>query len=243
MYTTMAIDVETSKDPVMFPWQEGSFVVAIGIALETGFRKSWVFNHNESQLYSIANIKGVGNLRQFDCQQDMLTEIQLYLNMVHRLVGHNLKFDLNWLHLLGLDTSHLKYWCTQVTEYLLRGQREIGRLKLTDLSKQYLNIDKIDRVKMMWDAGYETSDIPLNILIPYLEQDCINPLAIYQRQVPKVKEEGLQHIVTLQNETTRIWSAIECNGMGFDLETARNYAKDLSEELEDIDYHLHKAFS
>lgn len=219
---TIGIDVETTREPFMHPWQDAAFLVAVGMCKEDGSLKTWVFNHNEIEPRD---------------QQEMIKEIQAEISTAGRLVGHNLKFDLNWLRKINIDFSHCKLYCTQVAEYLLRGQR-IGKLKLSDLSKKYLKAQKIDRVKTFWDAGYETTDIPLNILLPYLEQDCINALAIFQKQTPLILERDMGALVKIQCETTRILSEIEYNGMKFNVERAQRAADDMAIRLEKIDWEL-----
>jgi DNA polymerase I-like protein with 3'-5' exonuclease and polymerase domains len=126
-----------------------------------------------------------------------------------------------------------------VTEYLLRGQRVTkGDLTLQTLSKEYLSIEKIDKVKTYWDAGYETTEIPLNVLLPYQKQDCFNALAIYQRQVAKVKEAGMSVLAFIQNENTKVWSDIEFNGMKMDVQEAKAQIKAQSLALATIDTEL-----
>jgi DNA polymerase-1 len=217
---TLALDVETTKTPLIYPWQDDSLLVAVGLADETGWRKTWVFNHDE--------------LDDMETQREKIDEIQAVINTAGRLVGHNLKFDLNWINDLGIQYGHCKLWCTQVSEYLLNAQR-IGDLKLADLSKKYLNIHKIDRVKTMWDAGYETTEIPLRILLPYLEQDCINALAVYQKQVPLIHANRLDTLCAIQNENSRVLSEIEGNGMLLDVDEAMRHVKALRLKLEVLD--------
>lgn len=219
---TIGLDVETTSIPIHHPWMKGALLVAVGIATEDGNTRTWVFNHNEVD---------ITNHRQ------MINEIQIEIDKADRIVGHNLKFDLNWLRYTGLTFDHCKLWCTQVVEYLLRCQR-IGNMTLHDLSVQYLNVDKKDRVKTFWDAGYETTEIPLNILIPYLEQDCINALAIYQRQAKRVQEESMPALVALKNEEVRALSDIECNGMKFNTDVAWGHINDMRERMEYVDGEL-----
>jgi DNA polymerase I-like protein with 3'-5' exonuclease and polymerase domains len=87
----------------------------------------------------------------------------------------------------------------------------------------------------MWDAGYETTEIPLRILLPYLEQDCINALAIYQLQVPLVHVNRLDTLLAIQNENTRVLSDIEGNGMLLNVDEAMRHVKALRLKLEVLD--------
>jgi len=224
----IGLDVETTRFPRAHPWVKGSKLVAVGLSDETGWTKTWLFFHNSDYAWD-------------QSQREMIEEIQAHINTADLLVGHNIKFDLNWMRYVGIKFDHCRLWCTQVVEYLLRGQR-IGELKLSDLSKQYLSIDKIDKVKIYWDAGWETEDIPLNVLLPYLEQDCINALAIYQRQSVLIAEEKMDMIALVQCEMIKVLSSMECNGLKFDKKIAAVHEKKLREELAVIDTELKMLF-
>lgn len=223
----LGLDVETTKAPILHPWMKGALLVAVGLVDEAGRRKTWVFNHNDLE----TNIN----------QRQLVVDIQAEIDKADMLVGHNLKFDLNWMRYAGINFNHCKLWCTMVVEYLLRGQR-MGKLKLADLSRQYLNTDKIDRVATFWEAGWETTEIPLKVLLPYLEQDCINALAIYQRQAQQVKEKNMTALVAVQNELIRFLSAIECSGMKFDLNVAESHVKEISDSIVEKDTELQMEF-
>ncbi|MCK4822199.1 hypothetical protein KA005_40930, partial [bacterium] len=223
---TIGLDVETSKSPYLHPWQDEAFLVAVGIVNEAGVTKTWVFNHSEVEPRD---------------QRVMIREIQEEISKADRIVGHNLKFDLNWMRKIGIVFDDCKLFCTQVAEFIITGQ-QIGKLSLDDLSKKYLDVNKIDRVKPFWEAGWETSDIPINILLPYLEQDCINTLAIFQRQTPIIIEQEQENLIRIEMESTHILSAIECNGMKFNVVVAQAAADDMRAKLDKMDFDLRDAF-
>ena len=143
-----------------------------------------------------------------ECKQShaqSISEIKYELDCATRIVAHNIKFDLLWLLHYGINISRYKVFCTQVAEYLLRGQQGgRGELTLEQLSKDYGISDKIDKVKVFWESGYETDEIPADILLPYCEQDCINTLALYQRQIRKIVSQGLVSLSTLQFELCKV---------------------------------------
>lgn len=224
----ISLDFETTKAPTLHPWQKGAFAVAVGITDEQGGRRTWVLNHKE------ADPGGPS-------QRTMLDEVQEEINKADRIVGANLKFDMNWMTHLGLDFSHCQLWCTQVTEYLLRGN-VTGDLSLAALSKYYGIPEKIDLVKAFWDSGYETTEVPLHILIPYLEQDCINALVVFQKQLPRVIDAGMWALHCVEMEAMRVLSEIELNGMRFDVEYAKAEISRMQTRLAELDAELHLAF-
>ena len=223
---TAAIDVETSKIPRFRPWQPGSFLVSVGMAWENKRTKVWVFNHRDIEVVD---------------QRAMLEEIQYEMSRVDRLVGHNLKFDLQWLRHIGLKLDHLKFYCTQVAEYLIQGQQKVSYY-LADVSRRYGIDPKIDRVKIMWDAGYETDEIPLSILNPYLEQDCINALAIYQRQTAMIREWHMERIIALQMELMNMLSEMEYAGAKINVGKAEALLSALTESIRRMEIELKLAF-
>jgi len=227
MKRIIGLDVETSSLPFIHPWQSQAYLVAVGIVDEWGYKKTWVFNHDEAPCDVV--------------QRVMIKHIQEEIDKSYRIVGHNLKFDLNWLRAIGIDFTKQKLFCTAHADYLINGQAKIS-YQLSDVSVRYRIPEKIDKVKMFWDAGYETRQIPLKILLPYLEQDCLNALAIYQRQVTILKEKGMVNLNYIQTEVMRVLSEIECTGMYSDKECAVKYVQEYSEKLTEIDFNLMDAF-
>lgn len=189
--------------------------------------KTWVLNHQEADYVD---------------QREVLDEIQYELDQVDRLVGHNLKFDLQWLRSVGLEVERQKYYCTQVAEYLIRGQSRRESYRLADVSRRYGIIPKIDRVKKYWQAGYETDEIPLRILNPYLEQDCINALIIFQRQVPIINELGMQRIIALQMELMNMLAEMEQAGAMIDVPRAQKLYEELMAKVAVLERDLKEAF-
>jgi len=192
-------------------YDERAYPVCLCVLSDTGIKQEWVFNHDELS----------GNA----CQQDMIKEIQEIISSADILVAHNLKFDAHWLRRLGIDFSHCKLHCTQVAEYLIHGQNNRVRYALDETSLRYEIPPKIDRVKLWWDSGYETCEIPLNILIPYCYQDVANTLAIYQKQLPIIKEQGLEKLVLLGCELSRVLEDIEWNGMMIDVQKCKEQSE------------------
>jgi len=220
MSRVIGLDWETTKLPHIFPWQKEAYAVSLCLVDETGWKRTWIFSHNED----------------FPPRphQEMIDEINAELLTATRIVGHNLKFDINWCREMGVKTEHLKVWCTQLTEYLIEGHRYLP-YSLAEVSKRRGIPDKIDKVKMFWEAGYETCEIPLDILVPYGEQDSYNTLAIYQQQVKDVNEMGLGAVVSIEMEKMRMLSEIECTGMYVDKKLAEKYVSEYESKLEEID--------
>lgn len=209
------LDIEGTKVPNHNPWHKESYLCSVGIIDQNGVFHSWVFNHRT---------EAVRNERL------MLCEIQRMLDEANLIVGHNIKFDLNWLKTVGLACSDKKIWCTQVAENLIQGQRKVG-YKLDQLAQRYGVKGKLDLMAEFWANGYETDEIPLSVHLPYLEQDLRTTKDIFLRQLPIVMSSGLDKLAELTFEVTQILSDVETRGVAFDLDSAHKYIAEYKEKV------------
>ena len=202
--TICGFDVETSKIPNHFPWFEGHYLSLVSTSRPDNTCRTWVFIHDENKI----------DVAQY---QKQLLEIEVELNKYDIIAAHNLKFDRNILRELNLTSS---YHCTMVGEYLLNHQSRVG-LKLDDLCTKYKLPLKIDKVKLMWDSGMDSCEIPLSIFIPYCEEDARKTRLIAEKQQKLIMYAGLAKIFSLQMDWLDLLSAMECNGILWDMKRAR----------------------
>lgn len=222
---TLGFDVETSSIPRHYPYNEGSFLVNVCLCDTTGWSKVYTFNHQD-----------VEDVNQAYC----IEQIQEQINNSHRLVAHNAKFDLLWMRRLGIDYSHCDLFCTQVADYLLSGQKKQS-YKLEDVSLRWGLTPKLDQVKVFWDSGYETDEIPLHILVPYVEQDTINTLVLFQRMVKRIEEMKMGKLVKLHMTLLGILTEMEANGMTVCCNRMEEYISDLIKQQDTLERSLLKA--
>jgi len=218
----IALDVETTKLPLIHPWQDSAYLVMVSIVDFHGHKRSWIFNHDE-----YANPDHAKSI----------SEIQEYINLTNRMVGQNIKFDLNWLRSIGIDFSNTKLYCTKIADYLINGSAKIGYSLNSIAERRGISL-KHDEVKMYWESGYETSQIPLKILIPYCEHDCEIAMAIYKQQVSELKSMNLVRPATLAFNLTGLLSEIEYNGMFADELLGKVLVSDIQQQLDTIDIGL-----
>lgn len=220
----LVLDWETTKIPRHLPWIEGSYVCTLHGVTDTGVVKNWVFNHEEDT----------------ECipHDELIEDIQNLINSATRVIAHNMKFDLHWFTAVGLDLSDVRLYCTQVAEYILSGQTAVGELDLATVSKQYNIPDKHDLVKGYWDSGYETDEVPIDILIPYGEQDCRNTLYIAQAQWKRINDIGIGTLISMDMEAMRWLQQIEYNGMRIDTDLCAQYAADYDVQISGMDEEL-----
>lgn len=219
MLTYCVLDIECSKIPHHCPWHEGAFLSSVGIERMDGTSTVWFFNPNDRP------------------HEELIEEIQKELDSVDYLVGHNIKFDINWLKWTGFNVGDKKLWCTQIAEYLLNGQRKV-EYSLNASCERYGLGRKLDAMKMYWDAGYETDEIPLNIHELYLKQDVHLTHELFKKQVPLIKEYGLSEIADISFQISQVLSDVEVSGVKFNKDEALKYVAEEQEKFEELDKKL-----
>lgn len=213
-----SIDIEGAYG-ALHPWSFGSYLTAIGIHNPI-VQKEWVFFHSSNP-----------NNNERQC----IEEIQKYIDEAELIIGHHLKFDVTWLRHIGMVVPNEKLFCTMVAEYLLREQRSNVGYSLNDCAARYRLPLKLDKVRAFWEAGTETKDIPIDILIEYLKQDCYLAYALYELQEKRIREKGLTAIAELSFEVSGILSEVESNGLTIDVEQVHEIIHEYEERLVEID--------
>lgn len=222
----LCFDYETSYKANK-PWLKGSFAVSLGLLCKgEHFREfgyyDYIINHNDAQ-------------STFD-----LDEVQGLFDWADEIVGQNICFDLHWLRHCGIVLKpNIKIYDTMIAEYLLSGQtRKYAQLSLADLSEEYLLMPKDDKVKPYWDAGYETDEIPLPILMPYMKRDIINTMALYEQQQDRISEKGMGKLVRLQSQLVSVIEEMEWNGMKVDTDLCKIRLDECLEKKKELEVEL-----
>ena len=221
--TTAALDFETTKKPNHMPWLPGAHVVTANLMdIHTKERWHFIFKHNE---YHGSYLEAVDNFKQ-------------RLNNFRRLIAHNGKFECHWLLALGIDPLDFDWWCTLVAEYTLRYQLRIQDLSLDDLAKDRGLPPKLDKVKAMWESGYETTEIPLKLLVPYGNMDTTLAAAIAVQQRDECLKRGIAPLINQEMMLVPRLAHAERNGMKLNLDKLRQYEIQYTRMIEDIEARL-----
>lgn len=158
-----------------------------------------------------------------------------YAKDIRVVLGHNLKFDLhhlrrNW----DYDITRIRARDTQYAEFLISNQLHTFP-SLDDCALKYLNEQKIDTVKTeYWDKGIDTSSIPKEILLPYLEKDLTLTRKVYQFQEPFLKGKGKLPLYYLGCADLLVLEEMEYNGILYNTNESINRANELDEILTSI---------
>ena len=176
------LDLETSSKPRMHPWMTGAFISTIGLRMHVNgkqYYREWVWHHNERK-----NVTAEDRLQIVFELQDELDKLRGPDDL---LVGHNIKFDLNWLKWFNLDVTGINLWDTMIGDYMINGQQKIG-YDLSECCTRHKLPVKTDVVKSYWDAGRETDTIPLSILLPYQKNDIDITADLFKSQYREISK-------------------------------------------------------
>lgn len=162
----------------------------------------------------------------------------------YAVVGHNIKFDLH--HLRAANESWWEYvmrngvWDTSIAEYLLTAQIE-KYPSLDSCAVKYGGTVKDNRLKdEFWGKGIDTTEIPEDIILPYLEQDVLNTKIIAEAQIEEAERLGMMPLMRAMMSAMLATAEMEWNGLYVDLdrlesiqETLETERRSLLQKLED----------
>lgn len=134
------------------------------------------------------------------------------------LVGHNIKFDLLWTWEVPGLREFLKrggtIWDTQYAEYLLQGAERTWHMNsLNDCCNLYGMPPKEDAVKAFWDAGYDTWQIPPDVLISYGLGDVDRTEGVFKGQWEKAVKFNMLGMILQRMEGLLATTEMEYNGI------------------------------
>ena len=172
------------------------------------------------------------------------------------LVGFNIKFDLLWMWEYEEIQDFFKrggvIWDCQYVEYLLEGHQQHAQMaSMNSIIEKYGGTLKMDAVKVMWEEGIDTPDIPQDILMKYLlgdpeediQGDVNNTFLIMMGQMKRIREEFPKE--TMQMIKNRMdgllaTTEMEYNGLKLDLELGMQMQKEQADALVKLDQNLLK---
>lgn len=145
-------------------------------------------------------------------------------------VGHNLKFDFGFVYhadnstLLEMLANDTPVWDTQVAEYVNGSGLKSLEKACEDAGVAFT---KDDEVKRYWEEGYDTEDIPTDILEAYLKEDLRATDELFKHQWATFKNKKL---IVEMSKVSLALAFIEQEGMYVDEEALLEYAKTLLDE-------------
>lgn len=159
------------------------------------------------------------------------------------LIAFNATFEIQWLMKYYPDTLMKffkrggKVFCPQYAEFLLSHQQEMYP-RLEDCSVKYGGTVKVDEVKLLWDAGYKTSEIDRALLMKYLADPVVGDVANTRRvafsQIPLLQQNGMWKMCEIRMDSLLFNAIATYNGLYVDLEVARKNQAEQEERIKEI---------
>ena len=192
------------------PHNPDNYIVAAGWCIDAGDIQALYFNSEEEALGS--------------------NWLELALKDQKYLVAFNATFEIQWLRKCYPETLDNffkrggKVLCTQYMEFLLSHQQEMYP-RLEDCSLKYGGTMKIDEVKLLWEAGYKTSEIDQALLMKYLADPVVGDVANTRRvcfsQIPLLQQQGMWDMVQIRMDSLLFNAYATYFGLYVDLEVAK----------------------
>ena len=159
------------------------------------------------------------------------------------LVAFNATFEIHWLMHYYKDTlmAFLKrggrIYCPQLAEFLLTHQLELYP-RLEDTAVKYGGTKKVDEVKLLWQAGYKTSEIDEALLIEYLADehcgDVANTRLVCFKQVAEAKRRGMYEMMQMRMDGLLFNAIATYNGLYVNAEIATANQKEQEARIVEI---------
>lgn len=158
------------------------------------------------------------------------------------LVGHNIKFDLNYIWKENPEFHEFisrggQIYDTQLAEYLMSGQRH-QFASLAELQKIYLGVKvKKDRISKLFKKGIGADVIIKNkdrcprifaLFHQYAVDDGKTTLQVFAKQVVRAKDKNMLKIIKLYNKYLLTLCMVENNGMHIDLKKCQETMQEFS---------------
>ena len=215
---SLVLDVETTISNKGNPFDESNKLCYVGL-----------LNADKTQCYTI----------EYDDEpyRHKLEEIQKEIDQAEILVGFNIKFDLHWLRRYGINFVGKRVWDCQLVHFILQGQQD-SYPSLNGVSEYHDLGSKLDVVATeYWSNKIDTPNIPKEILEEYLIGDLHLTQKVYDKQLEEFAKcaKPMQRLISLHNQDLMVLEEMEYNGLLYDEHKAAILAKELEQQIKDID--------
>ena len=224
----LTLDVEnttTKRDGKLHldPFEPTNTLVMVGMLDDQGVECLVTFDHNDVP----ADIDGH-------------TVVQEWLDRATVLVMHNAAHDLLWLWESGFKYNG-PVFDTMLAEYVLqRGVKE--PLSLEACADRYaLDTRKQDTLKEYFSKGYNTREIPWDVLVSYLSSDLGATQQLADRLMLRLnskEDSGLLSTVDLTNQVATCLARIYQRGFAVDLSVLDTVRQQFEQERDDLERDL-----
>jgi DNA polymerase-1 len=151
-----------------------------------------------------------------------------------RLVGHNIKYDLEVLRGAGVELGCVAF-DTMVAAYLINPAR--GRYKLDDLALEHLNLKKIPITELIGSGKAQRSmrEVPLEQVAPYACEDADVTWRLKAELEPKLREAALLELFDqIEMPLVGVLADMETRGVAVDTALLATLSTEFQKRLDAI---------
>jgi DNA polymerase I-like protein with 3'-5' exonuclease and polymerase domains len=239
----IALDIETN-DPSIGAGlgsgarRDGCYILGVGIAVP-GKEFYFPLTHYpaDNELFEGEKIENVESFHFFEWLRD-LKHVPT--------IGANILYDLDYLQYQNYipDEIHDIQFC----EPLLDENKK--SYSLDELAQEYLNEKKSTKEIDNWckarglkgKSQSYLAQMPAAMVGKYCKEDCRQTLEIFQKQIPKIKSEGLETVYNLERSLIPVLLKMKRQGVRMDLKKFKNLKMKSEEKQEKIKNELKEKY-
>ena len=200
--------IEGRKRKFLDPFVDNNYLVSVGFKrVSEGSCETFWFEHDEF-------IPEKGEVAKNHAK------VQEALDACTLLIGHNIGFDLQWLWACGFSYDG-PVFDTMIAQYILdRSSKEPLSLGLV-AERRDLASRKQDTLSEYFKKGYNTNEVPADVLDEYLQYDLLTTEELYLEQVSdyeKPENASLQRVLDVTNKTTPVLARMYKAGVKVDMD-------------------------
>lgn len=240
----VVVDLETSG---LNPWKSDQ-MCGIGLHLDIDNCTYYLPFRHQKALDDEHPLFDLLNLMEEDYQNlplEFLPILLDHLSGIPKLIGHNIKFDLAFLHKDGFVLGEYQ----ELEDTIVAGRLYVaGRhpdLSLEGLTKQLLGEDQSsykkefsEYVKKVWKKKY--NDSPADKVGPYCESDCLTTRKIRDKLVAFIEETGQTKVWNQECKLLKVLWEMEKTGFSFDDEYCRDRIPKLEARMLQIQQQIYR---
>lgn len=166
-----------------------------------------------------------------------LATFQSAIVKAKRIVGFNLKFDLNWASRYKVGFENVRVWDCQLYHFIKVNQM-LRYPSLNDVLEYYGLPKKIDKVKAeYWDMGLDTDEVPWDLLSEYLTHDITSTTQVFLRQWEEfcALSQVRRNLILTHMADLVVLQAMEASGFLYDVKKSIQMGKDIEARIKEID--------
>ncbi|MCH2176277.1 MAG: DNA polymerase I [Lentisphaeria bacterium] len=177
-----------------------------------------------------------------DAEQDLLAplrldELKIYFEKEGLKIGHNLKYDLEVLHHLGIQVQG-PFADTMLADYILDPDQ---RHSMDNAALRHLNYQCISISSLIGENKKEQismREVPIEKVARYAAEDADVTFRLYQDLSKKIEEEKLQAVFSMENSLLPVLLNMQLEGIRIDLDALNEISTQFADEILTLETHI-----